>query len=143
MLKLISHKRGQITLDAILAAMFLLIVSAFIYYNVFNTIDQLKDSEIANRAYAIADVFENYALIAYSKDVSINTTFEPMGTKTYTIYFADKKVVVDSEKTITFIPTNDGVKVEGDVESSGSYVNGIRVDFGDFYVDKELSIYIK
>ncbi|WP_394295229.1 hypothetical protein [Methanotorris igneus] len=145
-LSLISRNKGQITLDAILAVMFLLLVSAFIFYNVSNTVSHLKDAEIVDRVYVIADVFENYALLSYSKNVNITTELKPIGLKNYTIYFGDKKIVVDTTKTIVFIPTSGGVRVEGDVEPSGQNLsNIINITYGnnEFYVLKNISIEIQ
>jgi len=142
MWKLNSNK-GQITIDAALAIIFLLLVSLFIYHNILDTVDSFKYAEIADRAYAIANAFENYALIAYSKNTEITVKFEPIGTKNYTIYFSDKKIVVDSlGAQIRFIPEENYVRVEGDIEDSGNEINGIRVDLGKFYVNKTISINI-
>lgn len=145
MLKKAFNKKGQITIDAILAIMFILIVSTIIYYNVFNMVGHFKDAELADRAYSIADSFENYALLSYSKDATIVMDLKPVGNKNYTIYFADKKISVDTKKTIILVPSNNGVVVEGDYENSGKIMpdNIINISFGDFYIVKNTSLIIK
>jgi len=145
MLKKAFNKKGQITIDAILAIMFILIVSTIIYYNVFNMVGNFKDAELADRAYSIADSFENYALLSYSKNAVIVMDLKPVGNKNYTIYFADKKISVDTKKTIILVPSNNGVVVEGDYENSGKIIpdNIINISFGDFYIVKNTSLSIK
>jgi uncharacterized protein (UPF0333 family) len=143
--KAIINKKGQITIDAILAILFILAVSTMIYYDVFNTVGHFRDVEIADRAYSIADSFENYALLSYSKDVRIVMELKPVGSKNYTIYFANKKISVNTEKTVIFIPSTNGVIIDGDYEYSGKTIpnNIINISFGDFYIVKNTSIDIE
>jgi uncharacterized protein (UPF0333 family) len=144
MLKKVFNKKGQITIDAVLAIMFILIVSTMIYYHIFNTTEHFKDVELADKAHSIADSFENYALLSYSKEVRIVMELEPVGSKNYTIYFANKKIAVNTTKTIIFIPSDDGVDIDGAWEYSGRIMddNIINISFGDFYVIKNTSIAI-
>ncbi len=146
MLKRKLHtNKGQITIDAILSIMFILVVSTIIYYNVFNVVGHFKDAEIADRAYAIADSFENYAMLSYSKNVDIVMELKPLGDKNYTIYFANKKIQVDTKRTIIFVPSSNGVVVEGDCEDSDKALadNVINISFGNFYVIKNTTINIQ
>ncbi|AXI25194.1 hypothetical protein CFE53_03125 [Methanofervidicoccus sp. A16] len=143
-------KRGQISIDAILAIIFILLVTAILSYNVFNTLDNIRDWEIVERGYSIMDVFENYALISYSKDVVLSTTFEPIGNISYTIRFSNKEIVVDDNTTIIF---------RREYDENGTYINItennlrytnetlppniVNISFGDFYITKNLSVRIR
>ncbi|UXM84437.1 hypothetical protein [Methanococcus aeolicus] len=135
MLKNLNSKKAQISIDAILAIMFLLLVSTLVYHNVFNTTESFKEAEIADRVYSIADSFENYALISYSKDMIVTIELKPIGVNNYTIYFGNKSIVVNSKKNITFNPTNNGVNISGDeVKNSGKNMpnNVINISYGIF-----------
>jgi hypothetical protein len=92
--------------------MFILMVSTIIYYKIFNTTGHFKDVELADRLYSIADSFENYALISYSKNVNIAITLKPVGVKNYTIYFADKQISVDAEKLLCLFPPLMGLSLK-------------------------------
>lgn len=143
-------KRGQISIDAVLAIFFILLVTAILGYNVFNMLDNIKYSEIVERGYSIMDIFENYALISYSKEVSLSTTFTPIGNRGYTIRFSNKEIVVNSPTTVVF-------KKEGD--KNNAYINitadnlvytqetlppnVVNISFGDFYITKNLTVRIK
>ncbi|HID47273.1 MAG TPA: hypothetical protein EYH15_04645 [Methanothermococcus okinawensis] len=142
--------RGQISIDAVIAVSFILLVSIILSYNVFNTIINIRDGEIVERGYSIMDVFENYALVAYSRDVTLSTTFEPIGSRGYTISFSNKRIVVNSETTVIFKREYDGrityVNIIGDsIEASGRTLppNIVHIDFGDFHITKNISVRIK
>ena len=111
MLKLPSAKKGQVSFDFILAMLFLLLIFAFTGQNVLNMANSFKDSETIERGHAILDNFENYAITAYSKDVTVNATFEPIGNLNYTIMFTNKSIHVNSTTYIVFSPESD---VDGD-----------------------------
>ena len=143
-------KRGQISIDAILAIIFILLVTAILSYNVFNTLDNIRDWEIVERGYSIMDVFENYALISYSKDVVLSTTFEPIGNISYTIRFSNKEIVVDDNTTIIFRREYDEngtyVNITGDnlgITQETLPPNIVNISFGDFYITKNLSVRIR
>ena len=152
MLKKALNKKGQISIDAVLALMFLLIVSTIIYYNVYDTVDNIKEVEIVDRVNTIADTFENYALTSYSKNVRITVKLEPVGVRNYTIYFGNKSIVVNTTRTVTFIPNEDGVSVDtsqisddGVNDSTGLDLNkSIKIEYGsnEFYVQRNISINI-
>ena len=143
-------KRGQISIDAVLAISFILLVSAILTYNVFNTLNNIKYSEIVESGYSIMDIFENYALISYSKDVTLSTTFRPIGDITYTIRFSNKEIVVDDETTLIFKRECDRngtyINITGD---DLRYINEtlppniVNISFGDFYITKNLSVRIR
>ncbi|AEH07325.1 hypothetical protein [Methanothermococcus okinawensis] len=141
------YKKGQISIDAVLAIMFLLLISTLIYYNVFNTSKSFKNAELADRLYSIADSFENYALLSYSKNVTISMELKPIGLKSYTLYFGNKSIVVDTTRTIFFIPTDKGVNITGDIlSSSGKNLNktiNITYDNSRYYILKNTSIQIQ
>lgn len=143
-------KRGQISIDAILAIIFILLVTAILSYNVFNTLDNIRDWEIVERGYSIMDVFENYALISYSKDVVLSTTFEPIGNISYTIRFSYTEIVVDDNTTIIFRREYDEngtyVNITGDnlrITQETLPPNIVNISFGDFYITKNLSVRIR
>ncbi len=150
MLKKAFNKKGQISIDAVLAIIVLLTVSTIIYYNVFNTVDSFKKVEIVDRVDAIADTFENYALTSYSKNVIITIKLKPIGVKEYTIYFGNKSVVVNTTRTITFIPNGDGVYIDtsqisdGVSNTSNTNFKSMKIVYGDdeFYIQKNMSINI-
>ena len=129
-----SMKRGQISIDLVLAVMFLLLISLIIYYNIFYSEGGLIKSSKVDRIYTIAQCFENYLLMSYSKNVEVTAKFEPIGNKNYTIYFKNKKIVVNTTKTVKFTPTKNGVIVGGDVEDSTINIsdNKIRVAYENF-----------
>ncbi|WP_292460292.1 hypothetical protein [Methanothermococcus sp.] len=142
-------KRGQISIDAVLAILFMLLLSVLVSYNVFNFLNGVNHSEIADRGHSILDVFENYALIAYSKNVNMHATFKPIGNINYTIYFSNKKIIVNNTTNILFKPEHD---------ENGTYINItggnlknnprlpqniVNISFGKFYVCKNLTVRIK
>jgi len=143
-------KRGQISIDAVLAISFILLISAILSYNVFNTLINIRDAEIVERGYSIMDIFENYALVSYSKDVVISTTFEPIGDIGYTIRFSNKEIVVNNKTTVVFKREYNGtityVNITGD---NLGYVqetlppNVVNISFGDFYITKNISVRIR
>ncbi|XRO75742.1 hypothetical protein ACO3TA_02450 [Methanocaldococcus sp. 28A] len=135
-------KRGQISIDFILAVLFLMLVSLFIFYNISLFNNGSIEALIADRMYSIADTFENYALLSYTKNEEINLYLKPVGVKNYTIYFGNKKIVVNTTRIITFIPNGNGVIVEG-VENSTILLpnNIIKIEYGNNkYIEKNLSI---
>ena len=146
-----SMKRGQISIDLVLAVMFLLLISSIIYYTIFSSDekkaglipDYIKSSKV-DRIYTIAQCFENYVLMSYSKNVEVTAKFEPIGNKSYTIYFKDKKIVVNTTKTVKFTPTKNGVIVSGDIEDNNITIseNKVRVVYGNFYVEKDIAVNI-
>ncbi|WP_048058517.1 hypothetical protein [Methanococcus maripaludis] len=146
MLKLLSVKKGQVSFDFILAMLFLLLIFAFMGQNVLNMAKSFKDSETAERGHAILDIFENYAITAYSKDVTINATFEPVGTLNYTIRLPNKIIHVNSSINVVFKPESengDFVNVTGNnVDNSVNTIpsNTVNISFGEFYVSKELQV---
>ena len=150
MLKKALNKKGQISIDAVLAVMFLLIASTIIYHTVYNTVDNIKEVEIVDRVNTIADTFENYALTSYSKNVKITVKLEPVGVRSYTIYFGNRSIVVNTTRTVTFIPNEDGVSVDTSQISDGVSNTGLNLDkvinitYGnnEFYVQRNISIKI-
>ncbi len=143
-----SGIKGQVSLDAVIAILFLLIVFSLIGYNVLNTANSFKESEKAERAHATIDVFENYVLTSYSKEVAINTTFKPMGNLNYTIYFSDKKIEVKNETNVIFTPEYDEngiyIHITGKAPSGLNLPqNIVNISFGEFYVYKNLTVRIK
>jgi len=150
MLKKVFNKKGQITIDAVLAIMFILMVSTIIYYHIFNTTEHFKDVELADRLYSIADSFENYALISYSKNANIKLTLKPIGVKNYTIYFGNKSIIVNTTRKIEFVPGGDFVEVSslngGENDGTGLELNKtIKIVYGDdeFHIEKNVSIPIR
>ncbi|WP_459201785.1 hypothetical protein [Methanococcus sp. CF] len=149
MFKLASRK-GQVSFDFILAMLFLLLIFAFTGQSVLNIAKSFKDSETAERGHAILDNFENYAITAYSKDVTINTTFEPIGDLNYTIMLSNKTIPVNNTTHIIFRPESgdDGEFVNITSDNLNNSVNSIpsnvvNISFGEFYVTKELQISIQ
>ena len=142
--------KGQISIDAVLAITFMLLITSIISYNVFNTLNNVKESEIVDRGQSIMDVFENYALIAYSKGITLSTTFEPIGNINYTIRFSNKAIRVNNKTNILFKPeyNQNGtyINITGDTLS---YTNAtlepkiVNISFGDFYVAKNIPVKIK
>ena len=146
--------RGQISIDAVLAISFILLVTAILSYNVFNTLDNIRDWEIVERGYSIMDVFENYALISYSKDVVLSATFEPIGDINYIIRFSNKEIVVNNNTTIIFRREYDrngvyinitGNNLRYTIETLPPNIVNIsfNTSFGDFYITKNLSVRIR
>jgi hypothetical protein len=149
MFKLTSTKKGQVSFDFILAMLFLLLIFAFTGQNVLNMAKSFKESETVERGHAILDNFENYAITAYSKDVTINATFKPVGNLNYTIMISNKTIGVNSTTNILFSPDPDN---NGVVNISSSNINNsvnsiplntVNISFGDFYVSKKLQISIQ
>uniref|UniRef100_A9A860 Class III signal peptide n=1 Tax=Methanococcus maripaludis (strain C6 / ATCC BAA-1332) TaxID=444158 RepID=A9A860_METM6 len=150
MLKLPSTKKGQVSFDFILAMLFLLLIFAFMGQNVLNMAKSFKDSETAERGHAILDSFENYAITAYSKDVTVNATFEPIGNLNYTISLSNKTIAVNTTTYIIFGPESgsngDFVNITSDnIDNSVNTIpsNTVNISFGDFYVSKELQVSIQ
>lgn len=149
MIKKISNKKGQISIDAVLAMMFLLMVSIVVYQNVFNTVGNIKDVEVVDRINSIADTFENGALTSYSKNTIITVELKPMGAKSYTIYFGNKSIFVNTTRTIVFIPNENGVSVDTSQISDGVSNTGLNLDNtinitcgNEFYIQRNTSIKI-
>jgi len=141
-----SMKRGQISIDLVLAVMFLLLISLIIYYNIFYSEGGLVKASKVDRVYTIAQCFENYVLMSYSNNVEVTAKFEPIGDKIYIIYFKNKKIVVNTTKTVKFSPTKSGVIVSGDIEDSNITISDnkirINVTYGNFYVEKDIAVNI-
>ncbi|MBA2869197.1 hypothetical protein [Methanococcus maripaludis] len=144
MLPLPSNKKGQVSFDFIIAMLFLLLIFAFMGQNVLNMAKSFRDSETAEHAHAILDSFENYAIIAYSKDITINATFEPIGNLNYTIMLSNKSISVNSSTNIIFQPETDAngdyVSIKcNNVDNSVNTIplNAVRISFGDFTVSKD------
>lgn len=138
--------KGQVSLDAVIAILFLLIIFSLIGYNVLNTANSFKESEKVERAHATIDVFENYVLTAYSKEIAINATFEPMGDLNYTIYFSNKSIPVTNLTYITFEPNGTHVVINGAPEMSSNEnldKNEVKISFGEFYVSRIIPTDIK
>ena len=150
MFKKICGKKGQISIDAVLAMMFLLIVSTIMYSHIYNTVDNIRKSEIADRVNSIGDIFENYALMSYSKNTMITVKLKPVGVEPYTIYFGNKSILVNTTRTIAFIPNKDGVSIDTSQISDGVSNTGlnlgkvINITYGnnEFYVQRNISIKI-
>ncbi|XRP97426.1 hypothetical protein ACO3UB_02625 [Methanocaldococcus sp. 16A] len=141
-------KRGQISIDFILAILFLMLISLFIFHNISAFNEGSTEALIADRMYSIADTFENYAILSYTKNERIILYLKPIGVKSYTIYFGNKKIVVNTTRIITFIPDRNGVivkGVEGDVENSGlNLTNAIKVTYdNNKYILKNISMQIR
>lgn len=121
-----------------------------IYYDILNNTEQFKDAELADRLYSIADSFENYALISYSKNVNITVTLKPVGVKNYTIYYGNKSIVVNTTRKIRFVPAGNFVNVSslngGENDGTGLELNKtIKIIYGsdEFYIVKNVSAPIK
>ncbi|MEO2117382.1 MAG: hypothetical protein ABGW92_03105, partial [Methanocaldococcus sp.] len=118
--------------------------SIFIYSTELTFTDGITDGLIADKLYSIADTFEDYALLSYSENKIITLKLKPIGVKNYTIYFGNRSIVVNTIKTITFNPTENGVIVDGSgIENSGLNLNRtIKIVYGDnkFYIVKNISI---
>ncbi len=146
MFKKNRFKKGQISLDMILAIMFLLLVSVLIYQNVGTTTNIIKDSSIADKVYSIGDSFENYALLSYSKNINITMELKPIGNKNYTIYFAKKSISVTNPVNVTFYSNGNSVNVTGiNVnKNSGRNIpdNIINISYDGYYVVKRTAILI-
>jgi len=147
---IVLNKKGQISFDFILAMLFLLIIFAFMGQNVLDMVKNYRDSETVERGHSILDNFENYALTAYAKDLTINATFEPVGTLNYTISLSNKSIPVNRTTYIIFRPesdlSGDFVNVSSDeIDNSSNSVplNTVVISFGDFYVSKDLQVNIK
>ena len=143
-------KRGQISIDVVIAMFFILLVSAVLTYHVFHTVRNIEYAEIVERGHSILDIFENYALVAYSREVTLSTTFEPIGDRGYTIRFSNKEIVVDSETTVVFRKEYDGRIYYVNVTSNNLHYlqetlppNIVTISFGDFYVSKNISVRIR
>jgi len=150
MLKLISSRRGQLSFDFILAMLFLLIIFAFMGQNVLNMAISFRDAETVERGHAILDSFENYAITAYSKDVTVNATFESVGNLNYTIYLQNKSIYVNNTTYIIFDPESgsggDYINITSnnmDVSPNALPLNTVNISFGEFYVTKEVRVNIK
>lgn len=150
MYKSVLAKKGQISFDFILAMLFLLIIFAFMGQNVLNMAKNFRDSETVERGHSILDNFENYAITAYAKDLTLNVTFEPIGNLNYTIALSNKSIPVNSTTWIIFKPESDSegdfVNIySNDMDNSTNSIplNTVNISFGDFYVSKELQINIK
>ncbi|ADC69645.1 Protein of unknown function DUF361 [Methanocaldococcus sp. FS406-22] len=120
----IIKKRGQLSIDFILAVLFLMLVSVFIYYNVLTFTNNTTDALIVDRMYSIADTFENYAILSYTKNETIVLKLKPIGDLGYTIHVSDKIINVNFETFVIFAPTDNGVVISGDT------VNNAPVDIG-------------
>jgi hypothetical protein len=142
--------RGQISIDLILAVMFLIMISTIVFYNIFYSEGEILKSSKADRVYTIAECFENFVLTSYSKNTEITAKFEPIGDDTYIIYFKDKMVVVNTTRTVKFSPTENGVNVSGDIENSNVSMpnNTIYVEYRSstnnksFFVNKTVAVNI-
>ena len=152
MIKKVNSKKAQISIDAVLAIMFLLIVSTMAYQNVYKTVENVKEVETVDRVNSIADTFENYALTSYSKNVRITVKLEPIGVKNYTIFYENKSISVNKIRTITFIPSENRVSVntsqisDGLNDSTGRDLNkSIIIEYGsnEFYIQRNISINIE
>ena len=137
-------KRGQVSVDFILSMMFLMLISIFIYSTELTFSNGITNGFIVDKLYSIADTFEDYAILAYSKNENITLKLKPIGVKNYTIYFGNKSIVVNTTRVITFTPTENGVIViSGDIKNSGINLNRtIKIVYGDsrFYIVKNISI---
>ena len=152
--------KGQISIDAVLAITFMLLITSIISYNIFNTLNNIRESEIVSRGQSIMivsrgqsimDVFENYALIAYSKGITLSATFEPIGNINYTIRFANKEIIVNDSTNISFKPEHNQngiyINITGDSDSL-RYTNPplepniVNISFGKFYITKNISVII-
>ena len=152
MIKKVNSKKAQISVDAVLAIMFLLIVSTMAYQNVYKTVENVKEVETVDRVNSIADTFENYALTSYSKNVRITVKLEPIGVKNYTIFYENKSISVNKIRTITFIPSENRVSVntsqisDGLNDSTGrDLTKSIIIEYGsnEFYIQRNISINIE
>ena len=144
-------KRGQISIDFILALMFLMLITIFLYSIEINFSNSTTDALIVDRLYDIADTFENYALLSYSKNIRISIKLKPIGVKSYTIYFGNKSIVVNTTRKIEFVPAGNFVEVSskssgGENNCTGLELNKtIKIVYGndEFYIEKNISIPIK
>lgn len=145
-LNLFLKKKGQISIDGVLAVMTLLLISLIFYQQVFSYTDGFKDALLADRMSSIGDNIENYALLSYSNGVVISMDLKPVGSINYTVYVGRYVINVDNIKKIVFIPTENGVKLEGNVNISGNDVGKkIKIVYGDKgeYVVRDININIE
>ncbi|ACX73364.1 conserved hypothetical protein [Methanocaldococcus vulcanius M7] len=110
---LIKRKKGQISVDFILAFMFLMIVSLFLYESELTFTNDSTNAIIANKLYAVVDTFENYAMLSYSENETLLLTLKPVGDISYTIRASTKLINVSRETYVIFYPEKDGVRIEG------------------------------
>ncbi|AIJ06362.1 hypothetical protein JH146_1520 [Methanocaldococcus bathoardescens] len=120
-------KRGQISIDFIIAVLFLTLVSILIYYNIFSFTDGTTDALIVDKMYSIADTFENYAILAYTKNKTITFKLKPMGTIGYNITILNKTISVYGDTSIMFIPKENGVIITGFLNSPKNVGNNIVI----------------
>ncbi|CAB3288161.1 conserved protein of unknown function [Methanocaldococcus lauensis] len=145
MIKLIK-KRGQISIDLIMAIFSLLIVSLFIYNTELSYTDSTTDALIVNRLYDIADTLENYAILAYTNNVSISIKLKPIGTLRYNLTIKDKTINVIGDTYILITPNKNGVILSGFTQSPINVGNNIvisaNVDGKILNVSKKLNVNI-
>ncbi|ACV25035.1 hypothetical protein [Methanocaldococcus fervens] len=117
-------EKGQISLDFILAMMFLMLVSLFLYNVELKFSNSTTDALIVDRMHSIADTFENYAILAYTTNKTIFYILKPIGSIDYEITISNKKINVYGDTVVTFTPNENGVTI-------GGYVSPSNVDIGN------------
>ena len=139
-------KRGQISIDFILAVMFLMLISIFLYSMEINFSNSTTDALIVDKMYSIADTFENYAILSYTKNETIYLKLKPIGSIGYNISILNRTISVYGDTSIMFIPKKDGVIVTGFSNSSDNVGNKIvitaNVNGKIVNISKELEINI-
>jgi len=141
-------KRGQLSVDFVLAILFLMLVSLFIYYNALTFTNNTTDALIVDRMYSIADTFENYAILSYTKNETIVLKLKPIGDLGYVIHVSNKIINVSYKTLIVFTPTDNGVIISGsNIETApvdiGKNISiTVTIDKNNITICKELTINI-
>ncbi|MBP2143175.1 hypothetical protein J2127_000316 [Methanococcus voltae] len=132
--------RGQIAYDFLIAMLLIIITFSIIGNIVINTANEFKKAEIVNSADAVLNIFENTAIVAYNKDLVLNSSFDRIYGKNYDIFYANKVIHITGKTTITFYKNGTRVMTKN-AESSGIDMgNSLKVVVDDFYVSKELNV---
>ncbi|MCQ6253959.1 hypothetical protein [Methanocaldococcus sp.] len=146
MIKL-TKKRGQISIDLIMAIFLLLIISLILYNIELSYTTSMTNSLIVNRLYDIADTFENYAILAYTKNVSIKLKLKPIGILGYNLTIKNKTISVYGDTYILITPNKNGVILTGVFKQSpinvgNNIVITANVDGKIVNVSKKLNVNI-
>ncbi|WP_456371526.1 hypothetical protein [Methanocaldococcus sp.] len=143
----LTKKRGQISIDLIMAIFLLLIISLILYNIELSYTTSMTNSLIVNRLYDIADTFENYAILAYTKNVSIKLKLKPIGILGYNLTIKNKTISVYGDTYILITPNKNGVILTGVFKQSpinvgNNIVITANVDGKIVNVSKKLNVNI-
>ncbi|WP_423793052.1 hypothetical protein ACPB8Q_02260 [Methanocaldococcus indicus] len=134
--------RGQIAIDAILAVLFLLLVSTVLSYTIIFNSKETTYSLLADRFSDIADTIDNYILLSYSQQKNITIVLKPVGTLTYSVYIKNYVIDVDSPIYIKIVPYEDGVKLENVNTSTIDVGNRVVIIHNSINISKPLKVKI-